>query len=62
MSPISGAAALAMMVILGQNRSELQKKCGMPDQGVTNFVLNSPPLAACGLIECLQCQVSKFLC
>ena len=51
-----------LMAIAGHNRSQMQTKCGVPDQGALNYVLNSPLFIFCFFIPLLQCQVSaQFL-
>ena len=63
---VAGAVNLVtfsvLMAIAGHNRSQMQTKCGVPDQGALNYVLNSPLFVFCFFIPLLQCQVSaQFL-
>jgi hypothetical protein len=53
LSLISGSA---VMVLLGKSRSELQRKCAVPDEGNKNFIMYNPVTSMC-CTTCLLCQV-----
>ena len=49
-----------LMIILGKNRSELQKKLSLYDDEKVNFLLYNP-ITFCCCLTCLTCQVRTSL-